>query len=158
MRKTIAISLIICLILLIYLRFFNYDNHKIIHYVDENCKFNNCDSCIVNLNNLFGGKIDFIFVFYPGTSQIEISKAIGVNYENDREIYDERRRIIITQKNKILLDEDYLNNKIDFEGGEFVEILNHKRLSNPYDKFKKSTFKVRKFKVDDFYFFSELQK
>jgi hypothetical protein len=150
MKKIISISLIISLIFIFFLRLFFFKNHKIKDYLESSCHFKTCDSCEINLTNIVNEKIDYIFIFYPEASKYEISKAIGFNYENDSEISDERRRVIVTHNKHILLEEEYWNNELGFQGGYFVEFSNNKRLKNPYDRFENSIFMVKKFK-DDYY-------
>ncbi len=153
-KKTSGI-LVAALIILLCLIVFSLNNreHSLSKYFEENCDFKKVDDCIIDLQGFVNCKIDCVFVFYPNISGKEKSQAIGIKYKNNDEITDERRRVIIVGKNKVLFEHNYWNDEFDFQGGRLVEFSNAKRLNNPYCVFKNSEFEVTKSKDSRHYFF-----
>ncbi len=117
-------------------------------YLEKECHFENC---VVDLKGLVHEKPDYIFIFYPEISKNEISKAIGFEYHNDAKISDERRRIIIVKNKKVIFEDEFWNNEIEFQNGETIKFSKGKILNNPYDFFKNSKFNVQYLKEDNFY-------
>lgn len=152
MKKKILFGIVITTIFAFFLYTYFIKGLRLSEYARKECNFEkSSEYCELNLNGLVKKKIDGIFIFYPGISKNEISQALNLEYNNNKEITDERRRIVIIGEKHILFEEEFWNNELEFRGGNFIEFSREKRLANPYDYFKNPTFKVTYSKDDNFY-------
>ncbi len=120
-------------------------------FLNESCDFNKCDRCSVDFSKMVKEPISFIYLFYPETTQQEISSAIGFDYTNRSSISDEKRRIVMTTKNKILFEADFSHDEFEFLDENWVLYSKSKMLRNPYKRYKSAVFSVRKNNADYYY-------
>lgn len=146
---TLLTILLVCAALLLWVYVFKTNGLK--PYLDKRCDFNKNDSCSVDLSKMVKEPITFVYIFYPETTQQEISAAIGFDYSNGSSISDEQRRIVITSKNKVLFEEDFSHDEYEFLDENWVMYSKPKMLRNPYKRYKSAKFRVRKNNADDYY-------
>lgn len=130
---------------------FVFQTNSLKAFLNESCDFNKCDSCSVDFSKMVKEPISFIYIFYPETTQQEISSAIGFDYPNRSSISDEQRRIVMTTKNKILFEADFSHDKFEFLDENWVLNSKPKILRNPYKRYKSAVFSVRKNNAVDYY-------
>jgi hypothetical protein len=147
--STFFILTLICAALLYWL--YTIQNNGLKAFINDSCDFNKCDSCSVDFSKMVKEPISFIYIFYPETTQQEISSAIGFDYPNGKSISDEQRRIVLTSKNKILFEADFSHDEFEFLDENWVQYSKPKMLNNPYKRYKSAKFRVRKNNADDYY-------
>jgi len=130
---------------------FVFQTNSLKAFLNESCDFNKCDSCSVDFSKMVKEPISFIYIFYPETTQQEISSAIGFDYPNRSSISDEQRRIVMTTKNKILFEADFSHDEFEFLDENWVLYSKSKMLRNPYKRYKSAVFSVRKNNADYYY-------
>ena len=147
--STLFASILICAALLYWL--FVFQTNSLKAFLNESCDFNKCDSCSVDFSKMVKEPISFIYIFYPETTQQEISSAIGFDYSNRSSITDEQRRIVMTSKYKILFEADFSHDEFEFLDENWVQYSKPKKLRNPYKRYKSAKFSVRKNNATDYY-------
>lgn len=121
------------------------------NYLDQIYLAKKSNTFKVDLVDLYNNQKGIIYIFYPETSQLEISNALGMQYDNYTKIRDDQRRIIIVGSGEILFEDEFLHDQIYFSEGEFIEKINGKILSNPYMVFRSSKFEVIRRQKQDYY-------
>jgi len=104
-----------------------------------------------DFQHLIHSDIDSIFIFFAGISHFEISEAIGLIYDNDSEINEDQRLLIIINNRKIVFEETFWNNEIMFDGGKLIESDKNGNLKNPYVLFQTTNFYLEK-RYGNFYY------
>ena len=80
---------------------------KINKYIESHCSFNGTDLCYIDIKDVLKIDYDKMYLFGETTMANEISKVIGIPYNNDKYISDSKYRIILLKDNKIVYEDDY---------------------------------------------------
>jgi hypothetical protein len=151
MKKISTLFTLILIFAALLFWLFAFQTNGLKAFLNESCDFNKCDSCSVDFSKMVKEPISFIYLFYPETTQQEISSAIGFDYTNRSSISDEKRRIVMTTKNKILFEADFSHDEFEFLDENWVLYSKSKMLRNPYKRYKSAVFSVRKNNADYYY-------
>ena len=93
---------------------------EIINNVDRKCAGQADSNCIVDISKITKFQWDKMFVFPGWTTSDSISRIIGLVYAGN-DVQDDHSRLVFTNKNKIVHEEDfvsldYKNSTISFQG------------------------------------------
>ena len=76
-------------------------------YLDQIYLAKKSNTFEVDLVDLYNHQEGIIYIFYPETTQSEISNALGMQYRNYTKIRDDQRRIIIVGSGEILFEDEF---------------------------------------------------
>lgn len=110
------------------------------------------EKTLVDLRKIIDSEIDSIFIFFSGITNIEISKALKINYSKKVNLKDEQQLVLIVYDREIVFEEIFWNNDYSFEGGEIIDTKFNVKLDNPYVCFSTSYFYVKKSKDNGYLF------
>lgn len=128
----------------------NKINEKLIKAIDEKCGQN--DSCAISIKEITNFEWDKVAIFGIGGSNSEISKLLGVNYNDS---VDLKSGIIFVLKDNIVCKQDYSYNPEIHDNNKIFIFLDKK----PYDPNcfiltpDKSIIKGYRRKVDRLYYY-----
>ena len=133
-RLYLLLSVLALLIVILIFAFSNRSNlsNKIIKFIDNNCDVNNI--CILKIAEVTDFSWDKMLVYQVGSSNLEISEALGVEYKN---LVDLMSGIVFVYQNKIVYKESIPYNPerpsklLIYVGGIFGEPNN--RVFTPHD-------------------------
>ena len=80
---------------------------KLNKYIEAHCSFNGLDTCYINIKEALKIDYDEMYLFGESTMADEISKVIGIPYNNDKYITDSKYRMILLKNNEIVYEDDY---------------------------------------------------
>lgn len=89
---------------------------ELIDFSENSCDFTKGNSCEINFTKFLNSEIDSILIYEAGTNVNDISKSLGINYNNNKVIEDETKRVIFLYKGKIVKEGELRNDRVSFIG------------------------------------------
>lgn len=121
-------------------------------YIAANYNIKEGDTIVFNFNDALSVDYDMGYLFGEEIQAIEMSKIMGIPYNNSQFIPDSKYRIILLKNNRIVYENDFYQRGIEFDISEEQDSLG---LHITYGKFCTHKFQAIKKKYDlsdDFFY------